>query len=104
MFLNDVIHTLTTDRKIINKINRNTDSYYVNEKDIDPESLSLQNTSPITPDKSFYTPTISIPIPSTEKPLISPNEAHNTTQSTNPSTDLHKTSQNCSNLTHARSK
>ena len=56
----------------MNKKRHNINSYYVNEKDIETESLNLQNTSPIIPDKLFYTPTISIPIPSTEKPLISP--------------------------------
>ena len=100
-FLDDRIHTLITDRKIINKINRNANSYYANEKDIDTESLNLQNTSPIIPDKSFYAPTISIPIPSTEEPLISLNETPIITKSTNPSPDHHKTSQYFSNLTHA---
>ena len=100
-FLDDRIHTLITDVKIITKIDRNADSYYIHEKDIDTESLNLQNTSAITPDKSFYTPTISIPIPSTEKPLISLNETPITTKSTNPSPDHHKIPQNSSNLTHA---
>ena len=100
-FLDDRTGTIITDGKIINKINRNPDSYYLNEKDINTESLNSQNTSPIIPDKSFYTPTISIPIPSTEKPLICPNETPITTKSTNPSPDHHKTSQNSSNLTHA---
>ena len=100
-FLDDRIQTLITDGKIINKINCNTDSYYVNEKDIDTESLNLQNTSPFIPDKSFYTGTISIPIPSRVKPLISPNETPITRKSTNPSSDHHKASQNSSNLTHA---
>ena len=80
-FLGDRIHTLIIDGKIINKIHRKTDSYYVNKKDIDTESLNLQNTSPIIPDKSFYLPTISIPIPNTEKLLISPNETPITTKS-----------------------
>ena len=93
---------LITDGTIINKINRNTDSYYLNEKDIDTESLNLQNTSPIIPDKSFYTPTISILIPSTQKSLISANETPFTRKSTNLSTDHHhKTPQNSSNLIHA---
>ena len=83
---------LITDGEIINKINRNADSYYVNEKDIDTESLNLQNTSPIIPDKPFCIPTISIPIPSTEKPLIFPNETPITTKLTNRSPDHHKTS------------
>ena len=38
------------------------------------QSLNLQNTSPMIPDKSFYTPTISTQIPSTENLFISPNE------------------------------
>ena len=102
-FLDDRIRILITDGKIINKINRNIDSYYVNEKCIDTESLKLQNTFPIIPDKSFYTPTISILMPSTQKSLISPNEISVTTKSTNLSTDQHhKTSQNSSNLIHAR--
>ena len=100
-FLDDRMHTLITDGKIINKINRNTDSYYANEKDIDTESLNLQNTSPFIPDKSLYTGTISIPILSSVKPLISPNETPITTKLTNPSPDHHKASQNCSNLTLA---
>ena len=100
-FLDDRIHTLITDGKIINKINSNTDSYYANEKDIDTESLNLQSTSPFIPDKSFYTGTTSIPIPSSVKPLISPNETPITTKSTNPSPDHHRPSQNSSNLIHA---
>ena len=56
-FLGDRIHSLITDGKFINKINCNADSYYVNKK-INTESLNLQNTSSIIPDKSFYTPTI----------------------------------------------
>ena len=47
------IHAVITDGKIINIINCNADSYYVNEKHIDTKSLNLQNTSPIKPDKSF---------------------------------------------------
>ena len=96
--LADRIHTLIIDGKVVNKINRNADSFYVNEKYINTESWNLQNTSPIIPDKSFYTPTISIPITSTENPLISPNENPVTTKSTKP--DHRKTSQNSSNLTH----
>ena len=82
-FLGDRIQTLITDGKIINKMNRNADSYHVNEEDINTELLNLQNISPVIPDKSFYTPTISIPIPNTENPL-SPNEAPITTKSTTP--------------------
>ena len=92
-FLGDRIHTLITDGKIINKINCNADSYYVNEKEIKTESLNLQNTSPIMPDKSFYMPTTFIPIPSTENPLIFPNETPITTELTNLSPDHQKTSQ-----------
>ena len=44
-FLDDRIHTLITDGNVINKINRYADSYYVNEKDIDTESLNKQNKS-----------------------------------------------------------
>ena len=54
------------------------------------ESLNLQNTSPITPDQSFYTPTIFILISTTENPLISPNETPITTKSTDLSPDLSK--------------
>ena len=53
-FLDNRIYNLIPDGKFIDKINRKTDSYYVNEKEIDVESL---NASPITPDKSFYIPT-----------------------------------------------
>ena len=73
-FLDDRIRTLITDGK------NNTDSYYVNGKYIETESFILQNTSPIIPDKSFYTLIISIPIPSTEKPIISPDETPITTK------------------------
>ena len=54
----------------MSKINRNADSYYVNEKDIDTKSVNLQNVSPVIPDKSVYTPIISILIQSTENSLI----------------------------------
>ena len=90
-FLDERMHTLINDGKVINKINCNVNSFYVNEKDIDTESLNFQNTSPITPDKSFYTATIFIPILSTEKPLISPKESLIKIKSTNPSLDHHKT-------------
>ena len=55
-FLDDRIHTIITDRKIINKINRNADSHYVNEKEIDKQSLNLKSTFPIIPDKSLTHP------------------------------------------------
>ena len=89
-----------TDGEIINKINRHVDSYYVNEKDIDTESLNLQNTSPIIPDKPCCTLTIFLPIPNTEKRLISPNGTPITIKLTNPSPAHHKTSQSSSKLTH----
>ena len=73
-FLDDRIRTLITDGE------NNSDSYYVNGKYIETESFILQNTSPIIPDKSFYTLIISIPIPSTEKPIISPDETPITTK------------------------
>ena len=38
-FLDDRIHTLINDGKIINKINRNADSYYVNSELIDWKPL-----------------------------------------------------------------
>ena len=97
------IDTLITDGKIINKINRNTNLYYVNEKEIDTNLLNLQNTSSIRPDKSFYTPTIFIPIPSTENPLTSFKKTPITAKLTNSSPDNHKTSQNSSNLTYTSS-
>ena len=43
-YLDERIHTLITDGKIINKINRNADSHYLNEKDIE-SILWLDNTS-----------------------------------------------------------
>ena len=52
-FLDDIIHTLI----ILSKWKRHWDRIRI-----------------IIPDKSFYTPTISIPISSTEQPLISPDE------------------------------
>ena len=97
-FLDERMHTLINDGKVINKINCNVNSFYVNEKDIDTESLNFQNTSPITPDKSFYTATIFIPILSTEKPLISPKESLIKIKSTNPSLDHHKTLTNFANI------
>ena len=50
-FLDGRISTLITDEKIIKVINRNADSYYVNEKDISTESINLQNASPFILDK-----------------------------------------------------
>lgn len=51
-FLDDRIHTLITEGKIIYKVNRNADSYYVHEKKKKlTHNLQLQNTSPITPYK-----------------------------------------------------
>ena len=37
-----MIHTLINDVKITDKINRNADSYYINEKEIETESLNSQ--------------------------------------------------------------
>ena len=85
----------------MNKKRHNINSYYVNEKDIETESLNLQNTSPIIPDKLFYTPTISIPVLSTEKLLISPHETPITTKSTSPLRDQQKPSRNYNNLVRA---
>ena len=65
--------------------------YYVNEKGIDTESLNLQYTSPIIPDKSTYTHSTSISIPNTVNLVISPNETPITTKSINPSLDHQKT-------------
>ena len=74
-FLDDRIHTLITDWKIKNKINRNADSYYVYEKEIDTKITTLTKYFSSYTRKSIYTPKISILIQSTENPLISPNEA-----------------------------
>ena len=49
---------------------------------------------------TFYTPTISIPVPSTKNPLISSNETPITTKSINLSPDHQTNSQNSSNLAH----
>ena len=50
------IRTLITDRKIMNKINRNADSYYVNGKESDTESLNLQSAFPIIPGRTVFIP------------------------------------------------
>ena len=95
-FLDDRIHTLITEGKIIYKVNRNADSYYVHEKKKRKltHNLQLQNTSPITPYKSFYIPTIYIQIPSIKNQLISHNKTPVTEKSTNLSPDHQTTSQN----------
>ena len=77
------------------------DSHYINEKEIDTESLKIQNTSPTIPDKSICTPIIFILIPNTETLLISHNEAPIPTKLTNPSSDHQTISQNSVNITHA---
>ena len=72
-FLDDRIHTLINDRKIINKFNRNADSYYVYSEFIDLETLNLLNFSPdmqgITP-----TPTISQSNTTENTPELNVNE------------------------------
>ena len=40
-FLDDRIHALINDRKIINKLNRNADSFYVNSELVDLEAPNL---------------------------------------------------------------
>ena len=66
-FLDDRIHTLINDGKIINKINRNADSYYVNSELIDLETLNLSNFSPdmqgitLTPTNSLSNTTENTP-------------------------------------------
>ena len=50
------IRTLITDRKIMSKINRNADSYYVNGKESDTESLNLQSAFPITTGRTVFIP------------------------------------------------
>ena len=40
-FIDDRIHALTTDGKIINKLNQNADSYYVNSELVDLETPNL---------------------------------------------------------------
>ena len=44
-FLDDRIHTLINDGKIINKLNRNADSYYVNSSLVDLETPNLLKSS-----------------------------------------------------------
>ena len=44
-FLDDRIHTLINDGKIINKLNRNADSYYVNSNLVDLETPNLLKSS-----------------------------------------------------------
>ena len=68
-YLDEKIHTLITDGKIINKLNRNADSYYVNEKGIDSILPNDSNTLFIS-EKAFCTPVISIPDFISETPSI----------------------------------
>ena len=72
-FLDDRIHKSINDGKIINKINRNADSYYVNSELFDLETLNLPNFSPdmqgITP-----TPTISQSNTTQNTPELNVNE------------------------------
>ena len=72
-YLDERIHTLITDGKIINKINRNADSYYVNEKDIE-SILPNDSNTPFISEKSFCTPVISIPDSISETPSIGNNQ------------------------------
>ena len=71
--LDERIHTLITDGKIINKINRNADSYYVNEKDIE-SILPKDSNTPFISEKSFCTPVISNPDSISETPSIGYNQ------------------------------
>ena len=58
-FLDDRIHALINDGKIINKLNRNADSYYVNSNLVDLEMPNLLKSSQsvqriaLTPTDSF---------------------------------------------------
>ena len=72
-FLDDRIHTSINDGKIINKINRNADSYYVNSELIDLETLILPNFSPDMQGKS-PTPTISQSNTTENTPELNVNE------------------------------
>lgn len=63
--------------------------------------MSLQNASPIMPDKWVYLTTISIPLPSTEIPVIYPTESPVTIKLTDLSSDYQGTLQNSSKLTYA---
>ena len=47
-FLDDRIHTLINDRKIVNRSNQNTDYYKVNSKLVDLETHNLLNSSQST--------------------------------------------------------
>ena len=73
-YLDERIHTLITDGKIINKINRNADSYYVSEKDIESILPNDFNT-PFISEKSFCTPVISIPDSISETPSVGHNQS-----------------------------
>ena len=72
-FLDDRIHTSINDGKIINKINRNADSYYVNSELIDLETLNLPNFSP---DMQGITPTATISLSNTTEntPQVNQNQ------------------------------
>ena len=72
-YLDERIHTLITDGKIINKINRNADCYYVNEKDIE-SILPNDSNTPFFSEKSFCTPVISVPDSISETPSIGYNQ------------------------------
>ena len=72
-FLDDRIHTLINDGKIINKINRNADSYYVNSEPIDLETLNLSNFSPDMQGITL-TPTISLSNTTENTPELNVNE------------------------------
>ena len=58
-FLDDRIHTLINDGKIINKLNRNADSYYKNPELVDLETPNLLK-SPQSVQRVLLTPTDSL--------------------------------------------
>ena len=73
-YLDERIHTLITDGKIINKIDRNADSYYVSEKDIE-SILPKDFNTPFISEKSFCTLVISIPDSIKETPSVGHNQS-----------------------------
>ena len=72
-FLDGRIHTLINDGKIMNKINRKADSYYVNSELIDLETLNLSNLSPDIQGITL-TPTISLSNTTENTPELNVNE------------------------------
>ena len=70
-FLDNRIHTLINDEKIINKRNRNADSYYVNTELVDTGALELLFTSQ---ELSKLAPAILIPDYLNDSPLLNESE------------------------------